>query len=138
MKTVNKGVFPVTGVTLIVVLNDFSDDEPTVKYMVTNDNKQILILILLVLCWKNKDVQVMMCSLIFLRCHMTLSTLINLVIPKLNWKDKMKEVLNRSSFDSIIKMLELNTGYRISFVVERIDVQLLKRYFEGLTFVFST
>ena len=35
-------------------------------------------------------------------------------------------------------MLELNTGYRISFVVERIDVQLLKRYFEGLTFVFST
>ena len=138
MKSVNKGVFPVTCVTLIVVLNDFSDDEPTVKYMVTNDNKQILILILLVLCWKNKDVQVMMCSLIFLRFHMTLSTLINLVIPKLNWKDKMKEVLNRSSFDSIIKMLELNTGYRISFVVERIDVQLLKRYFEGLTFVFST
>ena len=35
-------------------------------------------------------------------------------------------------------MLELNTGYRISFVVDRIDVQLLKRYFEGLTFVFST
>ena len=41
MKLVNKALFPFTGVTFIVALNDFADDEFTVKYLLTKDNDQL-------------------------------------------------------------------------------------------------
>ena len=52
--------------------------------------------------------------------------------PKETWNDQLNKVLNRSSFDSIIKMFALNTGNRITFVVDRINAKLLKKHFEGL------
>ena len=37
---------------------------------------------------------------------------------KLNWNNKLKKILNFSSFNSIIKILEWNTGSIIILVVE--------------------
>ena len=66
----------------------------------------------------------------------------NLVNPnkanhsKENWNDIFKAVLNRPSFDSIVKMLELNTGNKIIFVVERMNAKLLKRDFDEMKLFF--
>ena len=49
----------------------------------------------------------------------------------------MKVVLNRSSFDSVVNILELNTGIKITFVVERMNSKLLKKDFDEMKFVFS-
>ena len=56
---------------------------------------------------------------------------------KVSLNDNLKKLLNRSFFDSIIKKLELNTGNIITYFVEKINAKLLKKYFEGLKFVFS-
>ena len=55
---------------------------------------------------------------------------------KESWNEKLKSVLNRSSFDSIIKKLELNTGNIITCIVKIINAKLLKKYFEELKLVF--
>ena len=44
MKLVNKVVHTVTGVTFVMGLKYFSDDETTVKFILTEDNKQIFYL----------------------------------------------------------------------------------------------
>ena len=55
-----------------------------------------------------------------------------------NWNNNLKVVLNRSSFDRIVKILELNTGNKINFVVERLNVKFLKKHFDEIQFIFST
>ena len=41
MKSVNKMVYAITGITFVVGLHDFSNDEITIKFMLTEDNNQI-------------------------------------------------------------------------------------------------
>ena len=54
--------------------------------------------------------------------------------------DKLDTILNRSSFESTAKMLELNTDNKIMFVVERIRSTLLLKMYEPVnsTFMFFT
>ena len=56
---------------------------------------------------------------------------------KENWNDKMKADLVRSSFDSIVKMLELSTDNNVTFVIERLNPDNLKLEFENMKYVFS-
>ena len=58
---------------------------------------------------------------------------------KRDW-NKMSTVLNRSAFDSTVKMLELNTDDKITCVVEMMKVNVLIPLFESVdsTLVFTT
>ena len=49
----------------------------------------------------------------------------------------MKIVLVRSSFDSIVKMLELSTDNNVTFVIERLNLDNFKLEFENIKNVFS-
>ena len=49
----------------------------------------------------------------------------------------MNVILVRSSFDSIIKILELNIDDKVIFVVERLSSDNLKLQFDNMKFVFS-
>ena len=49
---------------------------------------------------------------------------------KQNWNKYLKVVLNRSSFESFIKMLELNIGNKITFVVKRIYYNRLMNFYD--------
>ena len=51
---------------------------------------------------------------------------------------KLKVVLNLSSFDSIIKMLELDTSNKITSVVERVNAKMLRKCVDEIQFIFST
>ena len=48
---------------------------------------------------------------------------------KRDW-NKLQAVLNRSTFDSTVKMLELNTDNKITFVVEKLKADVIKPLFE--------
>ena len=48
---------------------------------------------------------------------------------KRDW-NKLQEVFNRSTFDSTVKMLELNTDNKITFVVEVLKADVIKPLFE--------
>ena len=50
----------------------------------------------------------------------------------------MKADLLRSRFDRIMKMLELNTDNKVTFVVKRLDSDNLKLEFDNIKFVFPT
>ena len=50
----------------------------------------------------------------------------------------MKADLLWSRFDRIIKMLELNTDNKVTFVVKRLDSDNLKLEFDNIKFVFPT
>ena len=49
----------------------------------------------------------------------------------------MNADLVRSFFDSIVKMLELSTDNKASFVVERLNPDTLKIEFDNMKYVFS-
>ena len=59
----------------------------------------------------------------FIRLDMILLILIR------DWNDNLKADLNRCSFDSIVKILELNTGNKITIIVERMNSRFLKEGF---------
>ena len=61
MKSVNKEIHTITGVTFVVDFNDFVDDEIIVKYMVTEDDKQICYLDFVGNTLKIKDVKFITC-----------------------------------------------------------------------------
>ena len=124
MKYVNKVLFPVISVIFVVTLNDFDDDESTVNCIITKDNKKI---------WcASYDV-----CLDLPKVSYDLVRLDKSSHSRTNWNENLKKLLNRSSFDSMIKMLELNTSDRINFIIERMDVELLKHYFRKHEIVFS-
>ena len=50
---------------------------------------------------------------------------------KRDW-NKFHAVLNRSTFDSTVKMLELNTNNKVTFVVEVIKANVLMPLFDGV------
>ena len=49
---------------------------------------------------------------------------------KENWNDILKTILNHFSLNSIVKILELNAVNKITFVVERMNAELLKKHFD--------
>ena len=55
---------------------------------------------------------------------------------KENWNDNVKADLVRSSFDIIVKMLELSTDNKASFVVERLNSDKLKLKFNNVKSIF--
>ena len=57
---------------------------------------------------------------------------------KQSLNEKLKAVLNRSSFDNIIKMLELNTSNIITCIVKMMNAKLLKKSVEELKLFFFT
>ena len=46
--------------------------------------------------------------------------------------DTLKAVLNRSSFDSFVKVLKLNTDNKITFVVKRMNAKFKKKNFDEI------
>ena len=51
---------------------------------------------------------------------------------KENYNVNLKAVLNRSSFNNIVKMLEMNTDNKITLIVQRIDTKFLKNHFDEM------
>ena len=111
----------VTGVTFVVGLKYVVDDETIVKCLLIKDNKSV-------------------CYLEFLsntlESHVYESYNVIVDVSKVrydtvnpdktstsreNWNDILKAVLNRYSFDSIVKVLEVNTGNKITLVVETMN-----------------
>ena len=68
--------------------------------------------------------------------HLQLVNLDKTSHSNVNCNDKVKAVLIRSFFDSIVKMLELNTDNKVIFVVERLNSDNLKFEFDNMKSVF--
>ena len=127
----------VTGVIFVICLYTVSNDNSVLKFMITDDNKQLCYLDVVNPALKNN-----LCE-----CYNVLvdvpTTHHQLVHPdknshsRENWNDKVNADLVRSSFDSIVKMLELSTDNKASFVVERLNPDTLKIEFDNMKYVFS-
>ena len=128
MNSVKIGVQAVNCVTFVVGLKDFHDDETTVKCMLTKDNKEICYLDFISI------------TLIKEGCKSynvidnAPNAKYNIVNPnktshsKQDWNNYLNAVLHYSSLDSFIKLLELNTGNKITFVVKRIDYNRFMKF----------
>ena len=68
--------------------------------------------------------------------HLQLVNLDKTSHSNVNCNDKVKAVLIRPFFDSIVKMLELNTDNKVIFVVERLNSDNLKFEFDNMKSVF--
>ena len=117
MKLKNNVVYAVVGGTFVMDLHDLEINDATVKCMVTKDKKEI--------CYLNHLSD-------SIKSHGCVSYNVLVDFPevkkypvnpdmmshsKRDW-NKLHAVLNRSTFDSTVKMLELNTNNKITFVVE--------------------
>ena len=124
----NKVVHSFTSVAFIVSFSDFVNDEFTVRYTLIEDNTQI--------CYLDFVVNTLKTQGLF-----SYNVLVDVDVPKTrddlvypdksnhfkeSWNEKLKAVLNRSSFDSIIKIFKLNTSNRITFAVQRTNDKFLK------------
>ena len=110
MKSTNKVLQAVTGVIFVVGLKYFADDETIVKCLLIKDNKSVCYLEFLSNTLKshvcesyNVIVDVSKVRYDIVNSDKTSSS-------RENWNDILKTVLNHYSFDSIVKVLELNTG----------------------------
>ena len=129
MKLTNNVVHAVVGETFVIGLHDLDDDDTTLQFMVTKDKKEI--------CYLNH----LSDSMKDHGCE-SYNVLVDLPEVKKNpvnpdrtshskrdW-NKLQAVLNRSTFDSTVKMLELNTDNKITFVVEVLKADVIKPLFE--------
>ena len=138
MKLTNNVVHAVAGETFIMGLHDLENDYTTVKFMVTKDKK------IFFLNHLSGSIKSHGCE--------SYNVLVDLtevkkypVNPdrtshsKRDW-NKLSAVLNRSTFESTIKMLELNTDNKITFVVEVAKANLLIPLFDAVnsTLAFQT
>ena len=138
MKLTNNVVLAVDGDTFVVGLHDLENDDTIVKIMVTKDKKEI--------CYLHHFSQSMKSH----GCE-SYNVLVDLlevkkyhVIPAKTShskqdRNKLSTVLNRSFFDSTVKMLELNIDNKITFVVEMMKANVLMPLFEpaNSTLVFT-
>ena len=134
MKLTNNVVHVVAGDTFVVGLHDLENDDTTVKFMITKDKKDICYLNHLSDSMKSHGCErynVLVDLPEVKKYHVNPDRTIH---SKRDW-NKLHAVINRSTFDSTIKMLELNTDNIITFVVEIIKAILLLPIFEP---VFST
>ena len=129
MKLTNNVVHAVVGETFVIGLHDLDDDDTTLQSVVTKDKKQF--------CYLNH----LSDSMKDHGCE-SYNVLVDLPEVKKNpvnpdktshskrdW-NKLHAVLNRSTFDSTVKMLELNTDNKITFVVEVLKADVIKPLFE--------
>ena len=114
MKLTNNVVHAVVGETFVIGLHDLDHDDTTVKFMVTKDKKEI--------CYLNH----LSDSMKGHGCE-SYNVLVDLPEVKLypvspdktshskrDW-NKLHAVLNHSTFDSTVKMIEMNTDNNITF-----------------------
>ena len=133
MKLRNNVVHAIAGETFVMGLHDLENDDTTVKFMVTKDKKEI--------CYLNHLSDSM-------KSHGCESYNVLVDLPevkkypvnpdkrshsKRDW-NKLHAVLNRSTFDSTIKMLELNTDNKITFAVEVMKGNVLMPMFDYVNF----
>ena len=133
MKKVLHGV---TGVTFVVGLQDSINDDTVLKFMITQNNKYLCNLDDLSLTLK-KNLREYYNVIVYVP-----TTRLQLVHPdktshsKDNRNDKVEADIVRLSFDSIVKMLELGTDNKNTFVVERLNSDNLKHEFDNMTLYF--
>ena len=102
-------------------LHTVSNDNSVLKFMITDDNKQLCYLDFVSPALKNNLCE---CYNVLVEVSTTNNQLVHSDKTshlKENWNDKVKAVLVRSSFDSIIKTLELSTDNNVTFVIERLN-----------------
>ena len=78
-------------------------------------------------------VKVIMCWLIFLKLKKNHANPAKTSHFKLDW-NKLSTILNRFSFESTMKILELNTDNKVMFVDERMKANLLLPLFEHIVY----
>ena len=127
MKLTNDVVHAVVGDTFVMGLHDLVDYEITVKFMV----QQSCYLYHLSSSIKNHECE----SFNVLVDHPEVKkdpvNPTKTIHSKLDC-NKLSTILNHSTFDSTVKMLELNTDNKITFVVEMVKANLLRTMFEPI------
>ena len=137
MKSTKNVLHAVTGVTFIIGLHIFSNDNSVLKFMITDDNKQLSYLDVVSPVLKKNVFEFYNVSVDVPTPNRQLVHSDKTSHSKENWNDKVKAVLVRSSFDSIVKMLELSTDNNVTFVIERLNSDNLNLEFENMKYVFS-
>ena len=113
MKSTNNVVYVVAGYTLVIGLHD----DTTVKFMVTKDKKEICYLHHLSQSMKShgcKSYNVLVDLPEVKKYHVNPAKMSH---SKRDW-NKLSTVLNRSTFDSTVKMLELNTDKKCRLLLK--------------------
>ena len=122
----------VTGVMFVVGLHDYINDETVLKFVITDDNKQLCYLDDLNLILNNNLCESYNVIVDVPTNHLQLFHPDKTNYSKENWNNKAKADLVRSSFDSTVKMLELSTDNKVIFVVERLNSDNLKYKFDNM------
>ena len=126
----------VTGVTFVIGLHTVSNDNSVLKFMITDDHEQLCYLDVVSPALKKNVCE---CYNVLVDVPTTNYQLVHsdkTSHSKDSWNDKVKAVLVRSSFDSIVKMLDLSTDNNVTFVIERLNSDNLKLEFENMKYVF--
>ena len=133
MKLRNNVVHAIAGETFVMGLHDLENDDTTVKFMITKDKKDICYLNHLSDSMKNHGCErynVLVDLPEVKKYHVNPDRTIH---SKRDW-NKLHAVLNRSTFESTIKMLELNTDNKITFAVEVMKANVLMPLFDYVNF----
>ena len=136
MQSMKNILYAVTGVTFVIGLYNYTNDETLLKFIITDDDKQLFYLDDLSLTLKKN-----LCEYYNIIIDVP-TTRLQLVHPdkyshsKDNWNDKVKADLVQSFFDRIVKMSELSTDNKVTVVVERLNSDHLKHEFDNIKIVF--
>ena len=136
IQSMKKVLHTITGVIFVVDLHDYINDETVVTFMIIDCNKQLCYLDDPSLTLKQNFCECYNVIVNVPTTHLQLFHLYKTSHSKENWNDKVKADLVRSSFDSIVKMLEVSTDNKVTFVVERLNSDNLKHEFDNMTLYF--
>ena len=138
MKLTNNVVHAVAGDTIDMSLNDLANDDTIVKCMVTKYKKEIRYFHHFSQSMKNHGCE--SCNVLVYLPEVKKYPINSAKMGrfKRDW-NKLSTVLNRLTFDSTVKMIELNTDNKITCVVEMIKMNLLLPMFKPVfaTLVFT-
>ena len=132
MKSAKNILHTVTGVTFVVDFHTFTNDDSVLKLMITDDNKQRCYLNVVNLALKKNLCECYNVLVDVPTSHHQLVHPDKTSYSKENWNDKVKADLVRSSFDNIVKMLEVSTDNNITFVIERLNPDNLNLEIENM------
>ena len=136
MISTEKNLNAITGVAFFIGLHTVTNDDIVLKSVITDDNKQLCYLDVVRPALKHNLCE---CYNVLVDVHTTNHQLMHSYKTshsKENWNDKVNAALVRSSFDSIVKILELSTDNNVTFVIERLNPNNLKLEFENMKCVF--
>ena len=128
----NDVVHTVVSDTFVMGLHDLANDETTVKFMVTKDKKQNCYLHHISSSMKNYGYESIKIIIDLPEVNNSSINPTKTSHSKLDW-NKLFAVLNHSSYESTVNMLELNIDEKIAFVVEMAKANLLMTMFEPIT-----